>query len=196
VLVELEAPGDLLVVGSRGRGGFAGLLLGSVSQHCATHAKGPVVVVPPTAPLPPERGVVVGVDGSDGSRAALRWAADEARVRGAQLTVVNAWWQPVTVSPLGEPVSLQQRVDLRPRSERLLREAASWIDPQVAGSLDVELLPVESPTAPALLECAKGAGLLVVGSRGRGGFAGLLLGSVSQHCVRHATCAVVVVPSA
>ena len=195
-LLDLQTPGDLLVVGSRGRGGFAGLLLGSVSQHCATHARGPVAVVPPTAALPPERDVVVGIDGSDGARAALRWAAGEARARGAVLSLVNAWWQPLVVSPLGEPVGLQQHVDLRPNSLRLLREAMGWIDTEVAASLHLELLPDESPAAPALLECAKGAGLLVVGSRGRGGFAGLLLGSVSQHCVRHATCAVVVVPSA
>jgi nucleotide-binding universal stress UspA family protein len=180
VLLHAATEADLLVVGSRGRGGFAELLLGSVSHQCVHHADGPVAVIPPSAPAPGSGDVVVGVDGSEGSWMALRWAVDEAAIRGARLSVVHAWTTAYAVPPGGQ---------------RLLHE---MVDGTVARAErpppDIELLPVEEPPAPALLHRAKGAGLLVVGGRGRGGFAALLLGSVSQQCLHHASCAVVVVP--
>lgn len=195
VLLEQAADADLLVVGGRGRGGFTGLLLGSVSQQCVHHARTPVAVVPLTAPLPGTDDVVVGVDGSAGSWLALGWAVDEAAIRGARLSVVHAWSTPYAVPPGGIGIAPLHRRDFLEQSQRLLHE-------MVEGTVvraerrppDIELVPIEEPAAPALLHRSKGAGLLVVGSRGRGGFAALLLGSVSQQCLHHATCAVVVVP--
>lgn len=195
VLLEESSGADLLVVGSRGRGGFAGLLLGSVSQQCIHHTHRPVAVIPETALPPGNEDVVVGVDGSDTSWGALRWAVDEAARRGARLAVVHAWSTPYAVPPGGIGIAPIHHQDFVDQSERLLHE---MVDGTLARAerrpVDVELLPIEEPAAPALLHRAKGAGLLVVGSRGRGGFAGLVLGSVSQQCLHHATCAVVVIP--
>lgn len=187
---------DLLVVGNRGRGGFTGLLLGSVSQQCAQHATGPVAVIPATAPMPGDDDVVVGVDGSEGSRSALRWAIDEAAARGARLSVVHTWWTPIAVPPTGVAVAPRDSTRFFTESTLLLHE---MVDGAVAQATrqppDVELLAIEEPAVSALLHrVGRGAGLLVVGNRGRGGFAGLLLGSVSQQCATHAPCAVVVVP--
>lgn len=195
VLLEHAAEADLLVVGSRGRSGFASLLLGSVSHQCVQHAKGPVAVIPASASLPSADDVVVGVDGSQGARVALHWAVDEAALRHARLSVVHAWSIPYAV-PFGTigvpPIDL---VEMSQHSERLLRELTD----QAIGSAarkpaDVELISIEEPAAQALLHRAKDVGMLVVGARGAGGFAGLLLGSVSQKCLHHATSAVVLVP--
>jgi nucleotide-binding universal stress UspA family protein len=190
VLLSLLADAQLLVVGSRGRSALAGAVLGSVSEQCVHHATAPVAVVPPTASLPGPQDVVVGVDGSEGSRAALAWAMDEAAVRGARLCVVNAWWNQVPVSPVGAPVPPG---GLHAEAEQLLQEMVDTTASQ-ARRQDVELLAVADEASRALLDRTADAGLLVVGSRGRGGFAGLLLGSVSRRCLHHATCAVVVVP--
>lgn len=133
--------------------------------------------------------IVVGVDGSARARHALQWAADEARSRHATLEVVHAWSIPVL-----DEAAYGQNLD-----PEMLEEAAREVLERELASVDtagLELtraLPAER-AAKAILEAAKGADLLVVGSRGRGGFAGLLLGSVSNQVVRHAPCPVVVVP--
>lgn len=195
VLLEEAGDADLLVVGGRGRGGFTGLLLGSVSQQCVHHALRPVAVVPSAAPLPGTDDIVVGIDGSPGSASALAWAVDEAAIRDARLSVVHAWSTPFAVPPGGIGIAPLHRKDFLEQSERLLHE---MVDGAMARAqrrpTDIELLPIEEPAAPALLHRAAGAGLLVVGSRGRGGFAALVLGSVSQQCLHHAPCAVVVIP--
>lgn len=136
--------------------------------------------------------IVVGVDGSDGARAALHWALDEATVRGAELAVVAAW-QSSAVAGLAS-------VGAFPARDLIEQSARDRLDELVAteGLADrdhVTVTLVESSPAPALLDAAADADLLVVGSRGHGGFAGMLLGSVSQHCVTHAPCPVVVVPA-
>jgi nucleotide-binding universal stress UspA family protein len=195
VLLEQAADADLLVVGSRGHGGFAGLLLGSTSQQVVHHAQRPVAVVHTSAPLPNAGDVIVGVDGSEGSARALHWAIDEAAARGVRLSVVHAWWTPYPIPPGGLGLAPDDPKRFVEQSQELLHE---MVDGAVARAerrpADIELLPIEEPAAPALLDRAKDAALLVVGSRGRGGFAGLLLGSTSQQCIHHATCAVVVVP--
>lgn len=196
VLLDQAAGADLLVVGTRGHGGFAGLLLGSTSQQVVHHARRPVAVVPPTAPLPGHGDVVVGVDGSEGSALALRWAVDEAAARGARLSVVHGWWTPYPIPPGGLGLAPADPEQFTEQSEQLLQE---MVDDAVtrAGRTPgaIERLPIQEPAAPALLDRAKDAALLVVGSRGRGGFTGLLLGSTSQQCIHHSTCAVVVVPN-
>lgn len=142
-----------------------------------------------------ERKVVVGTDGSESSRLAIRWAAEEAARRGATLVVVTAWQYPVltTMPAFGvlPPVD-----EMSEEAERALH--AMLEEEGLVGRDDLTVLEsvVQGPAAPALLEAAEDADLLVVGSRGHGGFKGLLLGSVSQAVVSHATCPVVVVPAA
>jgi nucleotide-binding universal stress UspA family protein len=141
--------------------------------------------------------IVVGVDGSEGSLHALRFAADEARLRDAQLRVVLAWEYPVSLFA-GVGYTVPDAVmlsDFHELAEKRLAEALEAVAPALEG-VEVERSVVEGAPSPALLEAAKGADLLVVGTRGHGGFVGLLLGSVSQQCAHHAPCPVTIVPSA
>ena len=133
--------------------------------------------------------IVVGVDGSKSSKAALAWALRQAELTEAPLKVVTCWEYPVSfgwVPPY--PVEYRPDADARAMLDEAVDEAAK----DHAG-VEIERVVVEGLPAHVLLDAAKGAALLVVGTRGHGGFAGLLLGSVSEHCVAHASCAVVVV---
>lgn len=135
--------------------------------------------------------IVVGVDGSSGGEAALRFALEEARLRGDRVVALLAWTIPLsTAAPAGLVPALGE--DFRDEAERLLEEAVAAVGG--TGGVEVERVVVPGPPARALLEAASEAELLVVGSRGRGGFAGLLLGSVSQQCAHHSSCPVVIVP--
>lgn len=137
--------------------------------------------------------IVVGVDGSEASDAALGWALAQAHRTGDQVQAVHAWHYPEISELLtANPFELQHD-EFRADAARVLRSALERVDPRP----DVHVDPVVAMgrAAEVLLAAAADADLLVVGSRGRGGFAGLLLGSVSQHCVHHAPCPVVVVPS-
>lgn len=136
--------------------------------------------------------IVVGVDGSEGSKAALRWAVGQAELTGAKVEAVAAWeypatygWAPMYSDDETLPELTKKQVSETVR-DTLGAEAADLIGVTVT----------EGQSAHVLLTSSAGADLLVVGRRGRGGFAGLLLGSVSQHCVHHASCPVVVVPRA
>ncbi len=138
--------------------------------------------------------VVVGVDGSAGAVEALRQAALEARLREGRLRVVAVWHVPWTVYSAGAPGLDLDTVteDLKAEAERKLEEALE----QVAGDLEgIEIVRqvCEGQAAETLVEQSAGAALLVVGSRGLGGFGGLLLGSVSQQCAHHARCPVMIV---
>jgi len=191
-LLEASAGADLLVVGARGLGGFRGLLLGSVSQACVHHADVPVAVVRAAADGATAERVVVGVDGSPESGAALRWAIAEAAARRAVLTVVHAWQAPyLGGAPYGVPI------DPTPYEEsaRALLEA-SIAEVDVSGlAAPPERVLVCGGATPAILESAELATLVVVGDRGSGGFAGMLLGSVGHSVARHAACPVVLVPA-
>ncbi len=134
--------------------------------------------------------VVVGVDGSDASMDALRFAAVEARLRAAPLRIVSAWTLPVGhedpgVGPL-DPTVFEQA------ARHTIDAATTAIGSELEG-IEIERAMVAAGAASALLDNCSDADLLVVGSRGRGGFKGLLLGSVSQQVVLHAPCPVVVV---
>jgi nucleotide-binding universal stress UspA family protein len=192
-LVEAAANAALLVVGSRGRGGFAGLLLGSVSHWCVEHASCPVAIVPPQSSSDRHGRIVVGVDGSEPSYEALHWAFAEAARHDARLDVVNAYDEHRFVSPFGPIVAVDPH-ELEKSSRALLEKMTAgtggWAD---ARPRAVELIPCSASAARALVEAADGADLLVVGSRGRGTVRGLLLGSVSQQCVHHTSCPIVVV---
>lgn len=192
-LMHAAAAADLLVVGSRGHGGFLGLLLGSVSHWSVNHAPCPVAVVPETWEGDRSGRVVVGVDGSAPSYEALRWAVEEAARRGAALEVVHAFGYQQLIVPFGPVVDAdpdQVRSTSRAMLEQVLAVATERAEGQPRA---VELISVPASAAEALLEVSAGADLLVVGSRGRGGFRRLLLGSVSQQCVHHTPCPVVVV---
>ena len=137
--------------------------------------------------------IVVGVDGSEGSQRALAWAVREAAVHWAALTVVAAYDVADTHAPAGEPPPPD--VELRRAAESIAERAIEAVGPLPEGlAVKVETRAVINHRfAEALLESSRGADLLVVGSRGLGGFTGLLVGSVSQQCVGHASCPVVVV---
>jgi nucleotide-binding universal stress UspA family protein len=145
--------------------------------------------------------IVVGVDGSDGSRLALRWAAEEARLRSAKLIAVIAWhvssfWLGLAESgmaPSPADVALDEQAAEREASSRLQRIVAEVLgdDPDIP----IETKVLEGAAAPVLISQAREADLLVVGTRGLGGFRGLLLGSVSQHLSHHAPCPLVIVPA-
>lgn len=203
VVCDLPAPGllgsatdaSLLVVGARGLGGFRGLLLGSVSQHCLHHATRPIAIVrhtdAPAEGAATER-IVVGIDGSDTARHALRWAAEEARLRQAQLEVVHAWHIPYVggypyTAAAFDPATFENA------ARATLDAALDGIDTTGLTQPVVRTL-TSGGAASAMLEAAKGAGLVVMGSRGLGGFSSLVLGSVSHQVVHHASCPVVIVP--
>lgn len=137
--------------------------------------------------------IVVGVDGSDGSVAALCFAIDEARLHGADLKAVTAWHVPPAAYGLGwsiPPDFDSFRKAAESTLEKSLEEAGA-----ASSGVAVTSLVGEGQAADILCEQSRNADLLVVGSRGLGGFRGLLLGSVSQQCTHHAHCPVVVVPS-
>lgn len=188
VLVELSARAHSLVVGRSSYGPVAGSLLGSVASQVVTHAQCPVVVVHGVTDDPAGRtGVAVAVDGSAGSELALAEAFEQASVRGVHLHAIHAWWTRATAGQLPDTQSEQVT-----QHQLLLAEAmAGWSEQYP----DVEVrvsLPV-GPTVRAITDAARGAELLVVGSRGHGGFRNLLLGSVSHGVVGHADCTVLVV---
>ena len=194
-LAVLEAESrtaSLVIVGSRGLGGFTGLLVGSVAVHLATHAQCPVLVVRGTSN--PQGPVVLGVDGSEDGAAAVDFAFDEAAMRRAELIALHTWnnWTgPVTATP-GEVAPLVYDIDrLREEEQRVLSEAISG-HRQRYPDLKVTQRLENSRTRPALIEASEGAQLIVVGARGRGGFTGLLMGSVSQAVLHHAHCPIVV----
>ena len=149
------------------------------------------------------RGILVGVDGSAESERALRWAAHEARIRDADLEVVYAYhdapaWQAYALE--GAPVAYLDSAALEESARAAGEHARRLVDQLVSEvetpGLRVEGIAVADPRpASALVERSKDSELLVVGSRGRGGFTGLLLGSVSQQCATHAQCPVVIVGS-
>jgi nucleotide-binding universal stress UspA family protein len=136
--------------------------------------------------------VVVGIDGSSSSQAALRFAAEEARLHGADLRVVSAWSMPVAVYPAVNYIST---VDIDTLSRYARDIAEKEIDDVLGQDNDVSVdLVVREGSAPAvLLEESRDAAMLVLGSRGHGGFVGLLLGSASQQCAAHARCPVTIV---
>lgn len=196
-LVDRAEGAELLVIGSRGRGAMRSALLGSVALHCATHAPCPVLVVHPVpAGSTPSGRVVVGVDGSPASREALAAAVAEAGRTGAEVEVVASYaiadtW--TDLSTVIQPTAERVRDELRARTEQSVAEvlAARPADAGPAPKVRTEVL--EGPAGNVLVTAARGADLLVVGSRGHGALRGLLLGSVALHCAMHAPCPVLVV---
>ena len=192
-LLNAAQDADMLVVGPRGLGRVRGLLLGSVSQACLHHAPCPVAIVRPdnTATAGTRDGrIVVGVDGSEVSGRALSWALAEARVRGATVEAVHGWHVPYALAFPAAAVDLPVFEDA---ARHLLDRMVDAAEAHAPG-VPIRRVLVEGAATEALLDAAKNADLLVVGSRGVGGFRGLLVGSVSYQLAHYATCPAVVVP--
>jgi len=133
--------------------------------------------------------IVVGVDGSESSRDALQWAVTQAELVGGKLYVVMTWELPTSY---GWVAPYPEGFDPESDTRRLLEAVVAAAVADHPG-LEVHSQVTEGHPAPVLIEAARGAALLVVGSRGHGAFAGMLLGSVSEHCVSQSPCPVVVV---
>jgi nucleotide-binding universal stress UspA family protein len=184
-LLQKVSPESVLVLGSRGLGGFAGLLLGSVSQECVEYASSPVVVVRTERIVGDGDVILVGKDGSEGAQRALAWAHALANATGASLHAVHAWRATVSERP--------------PRvAERLRSQAADavrgWTE-QVDD--DIETEEVEGDPRDVLVTAAQrlAPALTVVGRRGAGGLRSMRLGSTANHLVRHGPTNVAVVPT-
>lgn len=178
VLLRAATAVDLLVVGSRGHAPFVETLGGSVSQHLARHASCPVVVVRPPA-VADAHGIVVGVDCSPESFAALRFACARARLTGEDVTVLHGhrvWW----------PQQSAQEV--------LTARVHDWVAPLREEYADVGIVEtvLDGDPSDLLVERSGTASLLVLGSRGRDAFVDLLLGSTSQDALYRARCPVVI----
>ncbi|MGY1577825.1 universal stress protein [Streptomyces sp. MN13] len=193
VLEEQSRSSQLVVVGSRGRGGFKSLLLGSTAIGLAAHGRCPVLVV--REQTDPSGPILLGVDGSPAGAAAVRFALEEAAAQGARVVALHAWtnWN----APMPPPQDPKEPYSNRPgvlatAEERLLTEALAGTSERYP-DVKVEHRTVRGPTRPALIEASRSARLTVVGSRGRGGFSGLLLGSVSQAVLHHARSPVAIV---
>jgi nucleotide-binding universal stress UspA family protein len=183
-LVSASANGATVVVGNRGRGGFASLVLGSVSQQVALHAHGPVVVVR-GRPDPQDGPVVVGVDGSECSRQALRIAFEEASVRGTGVFAVRTYT--LAAPPFGPevPPYVEDAEERRQAEVAALEgDVAEWREKYP--DVHVGCAAIEGHPAEVLAGQSESARLVVVGNRGHGGFSGLLLGSVGLALSHHA----------
>ncbi|QAY69127.1 universal stress protein [Xylanimonas protaetiae] len=207
VLVEMSKDYGLAVVGTRGRGGFTERLLGTVSSALPAHAKCPVVVVPLRTPKSngaPEadrrdgdvvhevRRIIVGVDGSPSAEAALKVAITQAKVWDAELVAVAG-------VPVGSGAGVLAWLPAQIDHEQVLADIKAGLDVIVDryeaanDGLKIKRIVLDGTGAELLTEFSTAADLLVVGSRGRGGFRGLLLGSTSQAVLHHAACPVLVV---
>lgn len=185
----------LVVLGASGLGGFTGMLAGSTAVAVAAHAHAPVVVVRcgEGRTEPPSTGpIVVGLDGSSLSERAVARAFEEARRRSAPLVAVHAWADV-------EDENLLRRARLFFTNTPEEEEVRARLDEQLAGwrakypEVSVERVLVRDRPRRQLLDRSTTAQLVVVGSRGRGGFTGMLLGSTSQALIHHAQCPVMVV---
>lgn len=194
VLARASRDAELVVVGARGETAPLGVrLLGGVSDAVAAHSVGPVAVISDDAHENPAGPVVVGVDDSEPSRAAVRLAFEAATVRGVPLILYSAFpYGSADFSRYSDPVKLNPYSE--EHRQQITAEVLELAADEIAAHPDV---PVEvrvewGRPQDVLVEASRQAGLLVVGSRGRGGFRGLLLGSTSKHVIRAAHCPVII----
>lgn len=186
-LVDASREAALVVLGSRGYGPLAGTLLGSVAFAVASAAVCPVLVVKDEAldtQAGPDRRVVVGTDGSPSAQAAVRYAADRAAIVGAALEIVTCTG--------GHQVEDVDEALLQASAEHIAAAAAGSVR-ESSPALSVSVRVQDCPAEVTLVDASRDAGLVVVGTRGRGAFRGLLLGSVSHAVIHGAGCTVAVV---
>jgi nucleotide-binding universal stress UspA family protein len=190
VLLDASESAALLVVGSRGRGGFTRLLLGSTSTQCATHASVPTVVVPGDAEPKRVETILLGCDGSPNSMAALRWAIDFASPGGV---VVVIWvWDTTPLAVGADTFFFPDASDLA--ADRFHHLVDSVADQALAGDVTIEREFVRGTPRAALAAHAEEADLVVVGARGHGAVGAALLGSVSTWLLHHVHRPIAVVP--
>ncbi|AIG64846.1 universal stress protein [Corynebacterium atypicum] len=196
MLLEMSKSVTMIVMGSRGLGGLSGMVMGSVSAAVVSHASCPVVVVREDNNVDEANKygpVVVGVDGSEVSQKATEFAFAEADARGAELIAVHTWMDmQVQASLAGLSAAQQQWEEVEREQKDLLEERlSSFVERHP--SVDVKKLITRDRPVRALVDAAEGAQLLVVGSHGRGGFRGMLLGSMSRALLQSAPCPMMVV---
>jgi nucleotide-binding universal stress UspA family protein len=189
VLVDATRTAALVVLGARGHGPVHGLLIGSVTRHVSQYAHCPVVVVREQAD-PRQQRVLVGVDGSPNSQHALGFAMEHAARRGAPVVAMYGWHErDYGASSMTTWTHSAERIAIE---EGMLGDIlATWRAKYPTVEVSGQAIPVHP--ARLLADGSEHAGLVVVGSRGRGEFAGLLLGSVSQEVLQYARCPVAVV---
>ncbi len=190
-LVDASELAEAVVLGTRGHGAIGRALLGSVSDMVVTHGLGRIIVVP-QGDHPLSGPVVLGVDGSRNCRVAARFAFETAAHWGEPLTVVNGWEQALTFTAAPVAAAYERGQAPHPGQDADIHHS---IDDLVAEfpQIHVTLQAIAEPPVRALAAATAGAGLVVVGSRGRGGFRGLLLGSTSREVVQLSTCPTAVV---
>jgi nucleotide-binding universal stress UspA family protein len=194
ILLEKAQDAAMVVLGGRGAGTLAGLLLGSTALQVVTHTPVPAVVVRDLESAV-RREVAVGVDGSEVAEAAVEFAFEEASLRKARLRVVHVWSHPASDGPgTMQPLVYDPQIVAEEESREVVESLAAWRDKYP----DVEVVSeiVQGSPVRILGGVSARADLLVVGTRGRGGFTSLLLGSVSHALLHYAHCPVAVVPSA
>jgi nucleotide-binding universal stress UspA family protein len=178
-----EHGANLLVLGSTGRGWFPALHLGHVAHAIAHHSPVPVVIVPPGAPVEVPRRIMVGIDGSEGSRAAVEWTAPVAGALGAEVLAVHAHMRALAGEPSGAGADLEEA-------------CRGWAAPLRSTAVEQHVVLAQGWPASAIvgLETLEGADLVVLGARGAGGFKGLRLGSIALQVLQRSAVAVAVVP--
>ena len=196
MLLDMAHDVTMIVMGSRGLGGLSGMVMGSVSAAVVSHASCPVVVVREDNELDEARKygpVVVGVDGSDVSARATEIAFAEADARGAELVAVHTWMDMQVQASLAGLSAAQQQWEVVEREQ--IDMLTERLAPMVEKYPNVEVRKVITRDRPvrALVDSSEGAQLLVVGSHGRGGFKGMLLGSTSRALLQSAPCPLMVV---
>lgn len=196
VLIDAAEESDLLVVGRSEGGRLRHAVMGSVASKCVRHAASPVMVVPPDHDSVDDLDgaeILVGIDGSDDGQRALDWALAEASLRGGSVRAVYCWEEPVLLG--GDLMMALPHPDvLEQDAEDALR---GWLDAtEVPAGVALSGSTQRGNPGHALLEAIADANatLVVVGSRGLGGFKGLMLGSVARRVSHHAECPVVVIP--
>lgn len=196
MLLDMSNSVTMIVMGSRGLGGLSGMVMGSVSAAVVSHAHCPVVVVREDNNVTPENKygpVVVGVDGSEISQQATDFAFAEAAARGAKLVAIHTWMDMQVQASLAGLAAAQQEWDVvEDEQTQLLQERLEPLLKQYP-QVEVEMVIARDRPIRALVDNAKDAQLLVVGSHGRGGFRGMLLGSTSRALLQSAPCPLVVV---
>jgi Universal stress protein UspA and related nucleotide-binding proteins len=196
LLLELSEDVTMIVMGSRGLGGLSGMVMGSVSAAVVSHAECPVVVVRQDSAVTENNKygpVVVGVDGSEVSKQATELAFVEAEARGSELIAVHTWMDmQVQASLAGLSAAQQQWDEVEREQTALLEENLAPIAAKHPGVPVKKVITRDRPVR-ALADAAEGAQLLVVGSHGRGGFKGMLLGSTSRALLQSAPCPMMVV---
>ena len=189
-LVDASETARLVVVGTGRKSALAELVLGTVALNVAAHAHSPVLVVPPGADPDGEGDVVVGVDGSEHSGAALEVGLDQARRRGDRMVVLTTWnVQVIDGYVVTEPTS----PEWRQVEDRLHTMQETLLEGLDTDGVEVELRTIKGGIRAQLTEATDGASVLVLGNRGRGGFRSKALGSVTMDLMRRSACPVLVV---